>query len=64
VTLPHFKEIYILLGRADEGVSYNLTGYDRGQPLSFSLGSGQVIKGYVSSHPKPRLSELTPVQMG
>lgn len=24
-----------------------LTGYDRGTPFSFKLGSGQVIKGFV-----------------
>ena len=25
-----------------------LTGYDRGTPFSFKLGSGQVIKGFVA----------------
>ena len=31
----------------DDALTMTLrTGYDRGQPFSFSLGGGQVIKGY------------------
>lgn len=37
---------------ADTGKQFDAS-YDRGQPLTFALGTGRVIKGFVLSPPPP-----------